>query len=96
MVISKSGLGYSKVKTVRVYVWTGLTIILFLSEIDFPKLNKLLCCDCVVNLSLIVFQTDPVNFVLNQKCSGQTEYISRLGIAWSFRSWKQEASPRVI
>ena len=28
----KNVLGYSKVKTVRVYVWAGLTIILFVSK----------------------------------------------------------------
>ena len=36
----QSVLGYSKVKTVHVYVWAGLTIILFFQK-NFPKLNNM-------------------------------------------------------
>ena len=37
----KTVLGYRKVKTVRVYVWIGLTII-FSFEKDFEKLNQVI------------------------------------------------------
>ena len=61
----------------------GLVLLLSFYFERIFKVKQVVCCDCVMDLSLIVFQTDPVNFVLNQKCSGQTEYMSRLGIAWN-------------
>ena len=69
----------------------GLVLLLSFSfQKESSKLKQVgvlcLCYVCAVNLSLIVFQTDPVNFVLNQKCSGQTEYVYRSGFAWSFWS----------
>ena len=39
--ILRNGLGYSKVKTVRVYVWIGLTIT-FSFEKDFEMLNQMI------------------------------------------------------
>ena len=57
-------MGYSKVKTVRVYVWIGLTIILFFRK-DFNFKIKL--CDTLnaVRVFLtLVHQTDPVFVML--------------------------------
>ena len=88
--ISKTILGHSKVKTVRVYVWTSLTIILFISK-GFSKVKQVVCS---VNLSLKVFQTDPVCFCLKSNVLGSDQ--AYLQVRFPLEATKMELKSRRI
>ena len=71
----------------------GLVLLLSFCFIkDFQKLNKLcVCCEFITDS----IPDWPGVFCFKSNVLGSDRVCSRLGFTWSFRSWKQAASPLV-